>query len=316
LAGYLAFDGGGFDIVVRQEVGLVLWALVALGLALGILPRGRPQRLILIPLVGGAGLLLWMLLSLSWTESEERATAEIARLIVYLGIVSLALASLNRHTFRAAAAGLSVAAVVVSCVALLSRLYPDLVGGASSLLRTDRLNYPLDYWNGLAAWGAMTIAICLSWSAHARLGVTRALTLAAVPVAGLVIYLTYSRGGVAGVAVGVVSALILARNRWTVLAHALVAGAATSVVILVTRQHPQIAHASGDAGASTILGVLLAVAAAAVGSGQASAATVTVCPSGCAFTQIGPADGGGNAAFMDRGAPNKNGDFKFSGGNV
>ena len=34
------------------------------------------------------------------------------------------------------------------------------------------------------------------------------------------------------------------------------------------------------------------------------------------FTQIGPADGGGNAAFMDRGAPNKNGDFKFSGGNV
>jgi hypothetical protein len=34
---------------------------------------------------------------------------------------------------------------------------------------------------------------------------------------------------------------------------------------------------------------LLAVVAAAVGSGQASAATLTVCPIGCAFTQIGPA---------------------------
>jgi hypothetical protein len=34
---------------------------------------------------------------------------------------------------------------------------------------------------------------------------------------------------------------------------------------------------------------LVAIAAAVVGSGQASAATLTVCPSGCAFTQIAPA---------------------------
>ena len=35
--------------------------------------------------------------------------------------------------------------------------------------------------------------------------------------------------------------------------------------------------------------VLLAAVAAAVGSSQASAATLTVCPSGCAFSQIAPA---------------------------
>src|SRR5712692_11973466 len=34
---------------------------------------------------------------------------------------------------------------------------------------------------------------------------------------------------------------------------------------------------------------MMAIAAAAVGSSQASAATLTVCPSGCAFTQIAPA---------------------------
>jgi nitrous oxidase accessory protein NosD len=34
---------------------------------------------------------------------------------------------------------------------------------------------------------------------------------------------------------------------------------------------------------------LLAVAAAGAASGQASAATLTVCPSGCAFSQIAPA---------------------------
>ena len=38
-----------------------------------------------------------------------------------------------------------------------------------------------------------------------------------------------------------------------------------------------------------ILVGLLAVAAAAATSGQASAATLTVCPSGCAFSQIAPA---------------------------
>jgi hypothetical protein len=38
-----------------------------------------------------------------------------------------------------------------------------------------------------------------------------------------------------------------------------------------------------------LLAALLAVVAAAVGSGEASAATLTVCPSGCAFTQIAPA---------------------------
>jgi nitrous oxidase accessory protein NosD len=34
---------------------------------------------------------------------------------------------------------------------------------------------------------------------------------------------------------------------------------------------------------------LLTIAIAAAGSGQASAATLTVCPSGCAYSQIAPA---------------------------
>jgi hypothetical protein len=31
----LAFDGGGYDLVIRQQVGLAIWALIALGLAVG-----------------------------------------------------------------------------------------------------------------------------------------------------------------------------------------------------------------------------------------------------------------------------------------
>src|SRR5262249_946036 len=47
--------------------------------------------------------------------------------------------------------------------------------------------------------------------------------------------------------------------------------------------------------AKRLLLVGLAVAAAAIVSGQAAAATLTVCPSGCAFTQIAPALAGATA---------------------
>ena len=36
---FLALDGGGFDVVVRDWVGIVVWAAVALGFATGIFPE-------------------------------------------------------------------------------------------------------------------------------------------------------------------------------------------------------------------------------------------------------------------------------------
>lgn len=42
----IAFRGGGYDIVARQELALVIWALIALGFAFGMLPAaGRPRSL-------------------------------------------------------------------------------------------------------------------------------------------------------------------------------------------------------------------------------------------------------------------------------
>src|SRR5204863_480251 len=45
-AGFLlayALPGGAYDIVVRQEYGIVLWAVIGTGFALGLLPRARPR---------------------------------------------------------------------------------------------------------------------------------------------------------------------------------------------------------------------------------------------------------------------------------
>jgi O-antigen ligase len=264
LVGYLALDSGGYDIAIRQRIGFLAWAAIAVGFAIGVLPRSNSRRIVAVPLAFAAALLVWMTLSLHWTGSAERTMAEIARLLTYLALITAAVVSLNRHTFRSAAAGLSTAALAVVGLAVASRLDPSAFPGAAKLLHafhTDRLSYPLDYWNAIGAWGAMSIAIGLAWSAHARLAAIRAATLATVPVAGLAVYLSYSRGGVIGACVAVIAAIALSRNRWTCFAHAVAAGGATAMAILVARGHPQIAHATGGSGGRSVLGALLVGAA-------------------------------------------------------
>src|SRR5437763_754467 len=41
---YLAFDGGGYDIVVHSQVGIVVWWVVLIGAGFGLLPRARLSR--------------------------------------------------------------------------------------------------------------------------------------------------------------------------------------------------------------------------------------------------------------------------------
>jgi hypothetical protein len=265
---FLAFDGGGYDILTRQEFALGVWVAIAVGFAFGLLPRSRPGRWALLALGAGAAYLAWMAVSLAWTGSDERTLAEISRLLGYLGIVVLALTALSDRTFRAAVAGISLAAAVVACFAVASRLLPAVFPDATAVaqvFRADRLDYPLDYWNGVAAWGAMAAAIGLAWSAHARLPATRALALGLVPVAGLAVYLTYSRGGAIAATVAVVTVVAASRHRWTAAIHSAAAALATAAAILVVRGQPEIADATGSGGAAIVFATLLAGAAACAG---------------------------------------------------
>ncbi len=265
----LALEGGGYDIVVRQSVSVVIWGVIAVGFALGVLPRSSPGRILLVPAIAAAGLVLWMLLSFGWTASDERTAAELARFLGYAGIAVLALTALNRDTFRAAAAGLSVAALGIAAIAVASRLSPGTFPGATDVatqFRTDRLDFPLDYWNAVGTWGAMCCAIGLAWSAHARLALTRAISLAAVPIAGLAVYLSYSRGGVVGTATALVAILVLSRNRWTAFVHVLAAGAGTGAAILAVRGNEEIAEATGGSGAGEVVLALAVGGAICVGA--------------------------------------------------
>jgi hypothetical protein len=254
-----ALRGGAYDILVFEGYGLLIWWGLAVGIAVGVLPRVRPGGLVLLLCGALAAYAAWTALSLIWTQSSELTTEEIARSLDYLGLVLLLSLVLGRDTWRAGAAGLAFGALAVCAIAVASRLAPaafptNIVG---ITFRTDRLSYPFGYWNAVSAWGAMSTTIGLAWSAHDRVRLRRALALAFVPAAVLAMYLSYSRAGVLGTAFGVAFVFALSRNRLTVVAHAAVAAAAAAAAILAVRAAPQIAHGTGNRGALTVTSVLM-----------------------------------------------------------
>lgn len=270
---YALRGGGSYDLVAYEENGLFIWWILALGIALGLLPRHRPARGSLLLLGALLAYAAWTALSLTWTSSSELTMAEVARSLDYLGVTALLVSALDRSTWRHAAAGLGFGALLVCAVAVGSHLGPSVFGSdqVDAALKLDRLSVPFGYWNSVAAWGAMCTAIGLAWSAHDPVRARRAVALAFVPVAALTTYLTYSRAGVGGVALGVIAVLALSRHRLTVLIHAAVAGVGSALLVLAVRSAPQIAHGSGTSGAPTVLLVLLVAAASCGGTAALTA---------------------------------------------
>jgi hypothetical protein len=240
-------------------MGLLVWGVLAVGFAMGVLPRARPSRSVLLLLAALASYAAWNAISLFWTQSKELTTEELARSLDYLGLAALATALLDRASWRAAAGGLGLGAMLVCVIALGSRLDPSVFGTdrVDLFLRSDRLSRPFGYWNAVGAWGTMCTALGLVWSAHDPSRARRALSLGLVPVAVTMTYLTYSRAAVFGGALAVVAGIALSRNRITALCHTAVAAGGATLAILAVRGSPQIAHATGTRGAGKVFGVLV-----------------------------------------------------------
>ncbi|MFL5884377.1 MAG: O-antigen ligase family protein [Thermoleophilaceae bacterium] len=260
---YYALRGDSYDLVVRQEEAIVVAGVLGLGCLLALLPRARLPRGWWLPVAALAALAGWTALSLAWSSSDERTFAELARALHYLGLLLLVLFLAGRGLWRPAVIGLTATGVAVCGLALAGRLFPSVVptNEVASLFRSDRLNYPLNYWNALSAWSAMTMTMLLALSAHTVRPVLRSLVLAAVPICALAAYLTYSRQGIAGIALGVVLVIGLGRARWLTATHALIAGGAASLPIFSASRHDQIANATGTEGRATVLIVLVAAMA-------------------------------------------------------
>ena len=263
-----AVDGGSYDIVARQEFGLLIWWALLVAAAAGLLPARRPGAPVVVVIFALAALALWTAASFSWSQSDERTLTELARVLHHLGLFLLVVVVAGRERWIAVAGGATAAAAIVCGLALGTRLAPGTFGvdKTARAFETNRLSSPLGYWNAVGAWTAMTTVLLLAWSAHARTAVVRALALAAVPAVLLTLYLTYSRASVADLVVGVVLIVLLARRRWTTALHTLAGLALGGTLILVVRSHPQIADFTGTAGRGQVLGavVVAALAGAAV----------------------------------------------------
>lgn len=249
----VALRGGSYGPIPRGETFvLILWVL-ALGLALGLLPARRlprPAWLAVGALVALAG---WTAIGLAWTESAERTVGEVARTLGLAALLLLVVWTFGGRGWAAAVLALTAAAIAVIAVALASRLAPDLV---SSPLTTAglyrRLGYPLNYWNALGVWSTMTVALSLAVSIHAPVRWMRGVALGGACLAIPVAYLTYSRTAAITIALALIGVVALSRRSWQAAANGALAALGGGLVILVIRAHPEIANGRGSAGAEVV----------------------------------------------------------------
>jgi O-antigen ligase/polysaccharide polymerase Wzy-like membrane protein len=236
LVTYLGLEGGGFDPLVHDRVGIAAWWVLLATVLAGALPRRRLGVLAWVALGLLAAFVAWTALSLAWTESVERTSADLARVAGYLGIFALALFSRGPRGARRMVAAVAAGIAVVGLVGLLSRLHPAWFAEGQQTARflpssRERLAYPLNYWNALAALIAIGLPLLLHQATAARSVAGRGLAAAAIPALALTAFLTLSRGGIAAAAIAVALYLVLAPDRLPKLLTLAVAAAGAAVLV-------------------------------------------------------------------------------------
>lgn len=247
---YLGLEGGGYDPLVSEPVGIAIWWVLLAGIAVGAMPRLWPGRLAWVSLGLFAAFAVWTALSLGWTESSGNTATELARVVGYLGAFALVVFSRGRRDAQRLVGAVAAAIVVVSLVGLLSRLHPGWFSATDTpgiLTERERLSYPLNYWNGLAGLIAIGLPLLLQLAAGARSAVVRGLAAAAIPAMAMTIFLTLSRGGIAAAGIALAVFIVLASDRLPKLLALLITGAGSAILIAATESRDAVQHgALGD----------------------------------------------------------------------
>lgn len=279
LIAFLGLEGGGFDPLVHDQVGIAVWWVVLATALAGALPRRRVSRLALAALILLAAFAVWVALSLIWTESAERTFTELARVTTYVGVFALATMSRDPGETQRQLGAVTAGIVLVVGVGLLSRLHPAWFEDANQtgviLGAVERLSFPLNYWNAMGAMTAMGIPLLLGLASGAKLVVTRALCAAAIPALMLTLFFALSRGGIIAAVVGTAIFFAFAADRLPKLATLAVAGAGGLLLILLANAREDLVDGLSTATAHDQGNEMLLIAifvCAAVGLAQAGLA--------------------------------------------
>jgi hypothetical protein len=257
---YLALEGGGYDLVVYSQVGVAVWWIVLCGVLAGVPPAVRIDRIGWLVLGVLFSYAAWTALGATWSSSVERSVDEIGRVSTYAGCFVLGLCVLDAHRLRHLLNGMACAFAIVGVLAVLSRLHPQWFPRDEVLAffgPTARLDYPLNYANGLGEFLAMGMPLLLGAASRARTLAGSALAAACLPVLALGIVLSISRGGALAGAIGLLLLLALLPERIPVLASALTAAGGSAILIVALLERSALRNGLSTSQAVTQRGEML-----------------------------------------------------------
>jgi O-antigen ligase len=260
-----ALRGDSYDVIPRSEAFMSIWWAVGLAVAFGLLPRHRWSLPARLAFGGLLALAAWTAIGLIWTGSAERTIAEVLRVLGYAGLVALVAWAFGARDRTMVVGMVAVVAATVCVLALISRLWPELLESATARAGyfPARLSYPFNYWNALGCWAAMTLALTLAFSVHASHRWVRGVSLAAASIAPAIAYLTYSRTALVGAGLALALVVGFSSRRWLAAFNAAVVAVGATAIVLAIRAAPEIARAAGTGGRWGVAGVVVVVAAVA-----------------------------------------------------
>lgn len=214
----LGLDYGGFSASATAVTAIVLWWLIALGLALGLFPRAWiPGSAI------SAGALLVVLtiltaVSLEWASDRGLAFGEAIQMAMIAGAFLLTVLLSQRGDGRAWLRGVALGLFGIVLLGLVSRFFPGL--GDDRELTAElgeivggRLSWPLGYWNAIGAVAALYAIAVTFFGGHASSRLWRSAATASLPATLTVFYLCSSRGALLAALAGVVLLVTLGPSR-------------------------------------------------------------------------------------------------------
>ena len=181
--------------------GLLLAAALALAFRARIDINGLQWAL----LAGMGSVLLWTAFSTVWSDSVPRTVAEVERTTIYVAGILALLFVVSAASVPYLLGGVLAAVVGVSAYALVE----DPTGHGQG----NPLSGPLGYWNALGILGAVGLLLAVGFLTSPRLPTpVRVASFVAIPLLATTLYLTYSRGALGGLGLGLL--LLVFAHPW------------------------------------------------------------------------------------------------------